>query len=73
MFGGETILHDGAAVSLATSAAFCYTVDKTILYGYLPAPLATETMFELEAFGERYPVRRVDGPQYDPEGMRLRA
>ena len=72
VFGGETILLDGKVVSLATSAAFSYTVNKTILYGYLSSALTGEAEFELEAFGERYPICKVEGPQYDPEGSRLR-
>lgn len=73
LYGGETILADGAVVSLVSSAGFGHTVGKTIAYGYLAANLLARTDFELEAFGERYPVSRVDGPLYDPENSRLKA
>ena len=40
--------------------------------GYLPAELAGETGFEIEAFGERYPARRHDAALYDPDMNRLK-
>ncbi|NSY41233.1 FAD-dependent oxidoreductase [Leisingera sp. ANG59] len=73
MTGGETILHQGAAVSLACSGGYGPTAGKTIVYGYLPAELAGERGFELELFGERRALRRVDGPLYDPANHRLKA
>ena len=77
VFGGEPIWLDGRVVSLATSAGYGWTVGKTIFMGYLPVELtgaeADETGgFEIEAFGERYPLRRVAGPLYDPENARLK-
>nr|WP_258571322.1 FAD-dependent oxidoreductase [Flavimaribacter sediminis] len=71
--GGETLLLDGETVSLACSAGYGFTVEKTILYAYLPVRLEAETGFELEVFGERYPVTRAQGPLYDPENQRLKA
>ncbi|SHE62939.1 4-methylaminobutanoate oxidase (formaldehyde-forming) [Litoreibacter ascidiaceicola] len=71
--GGETIVKDGKTVSVATSAGFGYTVSKTIIFGYLPSQLLDERDFELEVFGERHKITRVDGPQYDPQNMRLKA
>jgi len=73
LYGGETILSDGAVVSLVSSAGFGHTVGKTIAYGYLPKDLMSRTDFELEAFGERHTVTRVDGPLYDPENKRLKS
>jgi 4-methylaminobutanoate oxidase (formaldehyde-forming) len=73
VFGGESILHGGEVVSLVTSAGYGHTIGKTILMGYLPAELATEDVFEIEAFCVRHPARRVDGPLYDPEGARLKS
>lgn len=73
LYGGETIVHNGQAVSLATSAGFGHTVGKTILFGYLPASLWDEKAFEVEVFGEHYNITRVEGPLYDPENTRLKA
>ncbi|RLJ58876.1 4-methylaminobutanoate oxidase (formaldehyde-forming) [Litoreibacter meonggei] len=71
--GGETIVKVGKTVSVATSAGFGHTVDKTIIFGYLPADLAGEDDFELEVFGERHKITRVDGPLYDPKNLRLKS
>ncbi len=71
--GGETLLLDGETVSLACSAGYGFTVEKTIIYAYLPADLEAETGFELEVFGERYPVTRAEGPLYDPDNLRLKS
>lgn len=70
--GGETILAGGRVVSRASSAGFGHTVRQTIVYGCLPAALAAQQEFELEVFGRRHPIRRVDGPLYDPHNERLK-
>ena len=73
LYGGETIIHDGQTVSLATSAGFGHSVGQTILYGYLEKALWEQTDFEVEVFGTRHPVRRIDGPVYDPDNTRLKS
>ncbi|WP_306115705.1 MULTISPECIES: FAD-dependent oxidoreductase [unclassified Roseovarius] len=73
LYGGETIIHDGQTVSLATSAGFGHSVGQTILYGYLDKALWARTDFEVEVFGTRHPVRRIDGPVYDPDNTRLKS
>lgn len=72
MFGGEAILADGTLASLATSAGYGHTVGKMILMGYLAADMADRTEFEVEVFGQRHPITRVDGPLYDPTNERLK-
>jgi 4-methylaminobutanoate oxidase (formaldehyde-forming) len=72
VFGGETILQAGQVVSLASSAGFGHTVGKTIVFGYLPNN-NTARDFELECFGDRHPLTRVDGPLYDPQNTRLKS
>ncbi|WIY27525.1 GcvT family protein [Parasedimentitalea psychrophila] len=71
--GGETILKSGEMVSLACSAGYGHTAGQTIIFGYLPSAMAEDEDFELEVFGDRYPIRRVDGPIYDPSNSRLKA
>ena len=73
VYGGETILLEGRVVSLASSAGFGHTIGKTILYGYLSVGDQTATDFEVEVFGERHPLTKVDGPLYDPMSQRLKA
>jgi 4-methylaminobutanoate oxidase (formaldehyde-forming) len=73
LYGGETILRDGKVVSLVTSAGFGHTVGQMILFGYLPKNMWNQTAFEIEVFGERSEIIRVDGPLYDPQNKRLKA
>lgn len=73
VFGGETIIHDGETVSLATSAGFGHTVGKTIIFGYLDAALWDRASFEIEVFGDRHSIEQVDGPLYDRQNERLKA
>lgn len=73
LFGGETILLDGNTVSLATSAGFGHTVDKTIVFAYLPTAHCDAEVFEIEVFGEQHPITRVAGPLFDPRNERLKA
>ncbi len=73
LYGGETIIHDGKTVSLATSAGFGYTTGQTILYGYLDRSLWDETQFEIEVFGTRHAIRQTGGPLYDPDNIRLKS
>lgn len=73
LYGGETILIGDRVVSLASSAGFGHTIGKTIIYGYLEQADRGANAFEVEVFGDRYPVERVDGPLYDPENTRLKA
>lgn len=73
MTGGETILHNGETVSRASSGGYGHFTGQTIIYGYLPKKMWEQTEFELELFGDRCPIRRVDGPVYDPENEKLKA
>ena len=70
--GGETILSGGDVVSLVTSAAFGHTVGRTIIHGYLDRDRWEDTAFEIEVFGARHPIRRAEGPLYDPKNERLK-
>lgn len=73
LYGGETILRNGKVVSLASSGGFGHTVQKTIIFGYLATDEASNADFEIEVFGDRFPVTRVEGPLYDPENRNLKA
>lgn len=70
--GGETILLDEQVVSLATSAGYGYSVEKTIMRAYLDAGHWQLKHFKLEVFGEQYPITQVEGPLYDPRNVRLK-
>jgi len=69
--GGETILKDGRVVGQTASCGFGHTVGKTIAFGWLPAELADQADFAIEAFGTAYPATRVGRTIYDPANGRL--
>ena len=71
--GGEAIVHAGKVVSSTTSAGYGHTLGKTIAFGYLPAALAAETSFNIEAFGQAYAATRGPRCLYDAKMERLRA
>jgi glycine cleavage system aminomethyltransferase T/glycine/D-amino acid oxidase-like deaminating enzyme len=74
VMGKEPVWHDGRVVSYVTSAAYGYSVGRTIAYGYLPAALAAAgTPVEIEYFGVRHAATVSDEPLWDPKGERLRA
>ncbi len=73
MTGGETILSDGKVLAPVTSAGFGHTVGKMIMLGYLPRKYRDMDDFEVEVFGDRYPIRRIDGPLFDPQNKRLKS
>ncbi|MFV2051626.1 GcvT family protein [Aliiroseovarius sp. YM-037] len=73
LYGGETVLAEGQTVSLATSAGFGHTVGQTILFGYLDRTHWERTDFEVEVFGKRTNIKRVEGRLYDPKNERLKA
>jgi 4-methylaminobutanoate oxidase (formaldehyde-forming) len=73
LYGGETILQGGRVVSLASSAGFGHTVGKMIIFGYLATEDLAADGFEVEVFGDRFPVTRVEGPLYDAANHRLKS
>jgi dimethylglycine oxidase len=74
VMGKEPIWHDGRVVSYVTSAAYGYSIGRGIVYGYLPAALATAgTPVEVEYFGVRHAATVSDEPLWDPKGERLKA
>ncbi len=73
LYGGETLLHNGNVVSLATSAGYGHTVNQSIVYAYLPNNLCMQTDFEIVVFGEQHDLKRVDSALYDPQNERLKS
>ena len=59
--------------ALASSAGFGHTVGKTIVFGYLDKSLWDRDGFEIEVFGDRHPIAKVEGPLYDAENKKLKA
>lgn len=72
LYSGETILLGNRVASLVSSAGFGHTLGQTIVFGYLDTADLAQEDFEIEVFGDRFPIRRVDGPLYDPQNLRLK-
>ena len=73
LHGGEAILRDGKVKGSVSSAGFGHTLGKTIAFGYVPAEVAGETQFDIEAFGESHVATRGPRCLYDAKMERLRA
>jgi 4-methylaminobutanoate oxidase (formaldehyde-forming) len=71
--GGEAVLHRGAVVASTTSAGFGHRIARSIAFAYLPAGLASEAGFEIEAFGRRYLARLGPRVLYHAKMERLKA
>jgi 4-methylaminobutanoate oxidase (formaldehyde-forming) len=71
VYGGEAIHLDGRIVGRATSGNYGYTVEKSLVLGYLPVELLSTDRFEVEAFGRRTAATRVKGAAYDPERRKI--
>ena len=71
VFGTEAIFVDGEAVGQTTSGNFGYTVDRSLVLGYVPAEKATANNFEVESFGIRTPAERLTRAAYDPHRSKI--
>ncbi len=63
---------EGDADGYVTSAAYGYTVGKTIAYAWLPNSVEVGDSVEIEYLGRRLPATVSVEPLYDPEMTRLR-
>ncbi len=73
VMGKEPIWHGDAVVSYVTSANYGYSIERGIVYGYLPAAIAVEgTPVEVEYFGVRHAATVAADPLFDPKGERLK-
>jgi glycine cleavage system aminomethyltransferase T/glycine/D-amino acid oxidase-like deaminating enzyme len=74
VMGKEPIRVGGEAVGYVTSAAFGYSVGRSIAYGWLPAgATAVGTAVEIESFGEQLPATVAAEPLFDPGMSRVRS
>ena len=73
VMGREPVLDGGRPAGYVTSAAFGYTVGRSIAYAWLPAEQAAQgTRVTIESFGDRLPATVTKEPLFDPEMRRLR-
>ena len=71
VFGTEAIFVDGEAVGQTTSGNFGYTVNKSLVLGYVPAEKATADTFEVESFGRRTRAEFIRRAAYDPDRIKI--
>ncbi|MFT3987592.1 GcvT family protein [Aestuariivirga sp.] len=70
--GGEAIFHNGKVAGSTSSTGYGYSLGKTIAFGYLPADIAGEKEFGIEAFGKNYRATRGPRCLYDAKMERLK-
>jgi 4-methylaminobutanoate oxidase (formaldehyde-forming) len=73
VYGGEAIHHDGAVVGRVRSAAYGFTIGRTIALGYVPIALEQRTAVGIEVFGDLVPAEIAPDVLYDPRNERIRA
>ena len=65
------LLKEGEVVGQTASCGCGHTICRTIAFGWLPAAIAKETDFEIEAYGKTYRAAQAPRTLYDPENLRL--
>ena len=72
VLGHEPVSVDGVAAGYVTSAAFGYTVGRSVAYAWLPAGLGVGTAVEIQYFGQAVRATVAAEPLVDPEMTRIR-
>jgi len=73
VYGGEAVRVDGEVVGRLRSAAFGYTVARTIGTAYLPAGTPEDAAVEVDVFADRIPATVAADVLVDPTGSKMRA
>jgi len=72
IYGGEAVRVEGEVVGRLRSAAFGYTVGRTIGTGYLPAALPEGATIEIDVFADRVRGEVAADVLVDPTGAKMR-
>ncbi|MFI5838315.1 FAD-dependent oxidoreductase [Catenuloplanes sp. NPDC051500] len=73
LMGKEPVFVNGATAGYVTSAAWGYTIGRSIAYAWLPTAASTPgTPVEIDYFGRRITATVAAEPLFDPKGSRLR-
>jgi glycine cleavage system aminomethyltransferase T len=65
---------DGNVIGWVAAGGYGYSVEKSIIYAYLPIEYAKAgTELEIEFFGEQVGVIVVQSPLWDPKGERIKS
>jgi glycine cleavage system aminomethyltransferase T len=74
VMGNEPVWGDDRVVGYVTSAAYGYSVGKSIAYAWLPPELSRlGERVEIQYFGERHGARVAEEPLLDPAMKRMRS
>lgn len=74
VMGKEPILDGKQVLGYVTSANYGYTVQQSIIYGYLPIDYAKPaTKVDVLFFNQRYSATVQKEPLYDPSNARLKS
>jgi 4-methylaminobutanoate oxidase (formaldehyde-forming) len=73
IYGGEVIYHEGKVITRVRSGGYGYSVNKNILYAYLPVELSkVGTQLEIDLIEGRYQAEVSPTVLLDPKGEHLR-
>ena len=72
IYGGEAVRIDGEVAGRIRSAAFGYTVGRTVGTTYLPAGIPDGARIEIDVFADRVAGEVVPDVLVDPSGARMR-
>jgi glycine cleavage system aminomethyltransferase T len=72
VYGGEAMIANGRVIGMTTSGDFGHSVGRSLVLGYVPSEYFGQNSMEIEAFGRRSLVTRIDGCIYDPKNERIR-
>jgi len=74
VMGNEPVWSGDRAVGYVTSAAYGYSVGKSIAYAWIPPGLSGEgERVEIQYFGERHGATGAEEPLFDPAMKRMRS
>jgi glycine cleavage system aminomethyltransferase T len=71
-FGNEPVRVEGEVLGRVTSGGYGYTVERSIVYAYLPAEVEVGAGVEVDIFGEWVRGEVAREPLFDPKGERVR-
>ena len=73
VMGKEPIIFENKCIGFVTSSSYGYSVDKGIVYGYIPVEYAYEgSKVNILYFGKHYKATVSKEPLFDPKSLRLK-
>ncbi|MCV2874316.1 FAD-dependent oxidoreductase [Defluviimonas sp. WL0050] len=70
--GHEPVLLGGVIIGQTSSCAFGYRVGKPVALAHIRDPLADGTEVLIDIAGQNFAARVVNGPVFDPDGLRMK-